>query len=63
MTADNAIPGLDINPPNLDEGTKAAKTADKSEGLGGWISGLVQRGKGEGDSSSKGYRRVDQEED
>ncbi|KAF2454430.1 hypothetical protein BDY21DRAFT_387549 [Lineolata rhizophorae] len=69
--ADNAIPGLNINPPvdggAVEEGSsKRGKDGGEggSEGLGGWISNLVKRNKGgEGDSQSGKYRRVDQDEE
>ncbi|KAF2755360.1 hypothetical protein EJ05DRAFT_99315 [Pseudovirgaria hyperparasitica] len=62
LGADHAIPGLDINPPNVGT-SKSSKGNDNGEGLGGWISNLVSRGKGGDGESSKGYKRVDQEED
>ncbi|KAJ9666082.1 Ribulose bisphosphate carboxylase large chain [Coniosporium apollinis] len=69
ISADNAIPGLNIDPPGVDikDGRPVLprKESDRSEGLGGWISNLVKRGtgNGEGDSSSSGqYRRVGQDE-
>lgn len=69
--ADNAIPGLDIDPPNVsaDDTGKYARPSpqgandDRSEGFGGWISSMVNRHKSskqraQGDQ----YRRLDQEE-
>ncbi|KAK4980962.1 hypothetical protein LTR28_010924 [Elasticomyces elasticus] len=68
--ADSAIPGLDIDPPavqvkdgkpvlgnSLENGT--------SEGVGGWISNLVKRGKGgDADGGASGrYKRVEQDEE
>jgi hypothetical protein len=63
-TADQAIPGLNIDPPDLENGGSMSK-AEGSEGIGGWISNMVKRtkGNGEGDSSSAKYKRVDQDED
>ncbi|KAF4542792.1 Sugar/inositol transporter [Lasiodiplodia theobromae] len=68
--ADNAIPGLDINPPSVPvEGGKPKyskpESDERSEGVGGWISNLVKRskGNGEGDSQSGSYRRVNQDDD
>jgi hypothetical protein len=65
--ADQAIPGLNIEPPELEGGGKAMSTkADgEGEGIGGWISNMVKRtkGDGEGDSSSTKYKRVGQDED
>lgn len=66
---DNAIPGLDINPPPVQvEGGKPQFSKDsdnQSEGVGGWISNLVKRskGNGEGDSQSGSYRRVNQDDE
>ncbi|KAK7533976.1 uncharacterized protein J3D65DRAFT_652531 [Phyllosticta citribraziliensis] len=76
LGADNAIPGLDINPPNVNvEGGKPqysnnsqrkdSNATSQREGLGGWISNLVKRGKdnGEGDSQSGSYRRINQDDE
>jgi hypothetical protein len=65
--SESAIPGLDINPPEIDaNGGKSLPKADaeSSEGIGGWISNMVNRNKsnGEGDSSSGGYKRVGQDD-
>ncbi|EAT90877.2 hypothetical protein SNOG_01228 [Parastagonospora nodorum SN15] len=64
--ADQAIPGLNIEPPELEDGGRAMSTkADgEGEGIGGWISNMVKRtkGNGEGDSSSGKYKRVGQDE-
>jgi len=57
---EGAIPGLDINPPDT-EGQSSKSVP--SEGIGGWISNMVSRGKGEPDSSSGKYRRVGQNDD
>ena len=66
--ADSAIPGLDIDPPDLEgqDGKSLQKTdTEAGEGIGGWISNIVKRGKGngEGDSSSGKYKRVGQDDD
>ena len=65
FTADNAIPGLDINPPSVPvRNGKSQLPPDRpanSEGLGGWISRMVQRTKGEGKGAS-GYGRLGQED-
>lgn len=69
--ADAAIPGLDIDPPDVEirDGKAILSTSRRSsvtsEGLGGWISNMVQRtrGNGEGDASSAKYKRVDTDED
>lgn len=70
--AESAIPGLDIDPPNIsgDNNGKFGRRASRdegggrSEGIGGWISNMVSRSK---DSGKKGhssqYRRLDQEEE
>ena len=66
FTADNAIPGLDINPPNEQDGdTKASnKPTTKSEGLGGWISRMTQRTRGEGKKDrGGGYGRLTDQDD
>lgn len=59
ITADNAIPGLDIDPPS------SVGKGETSEGVGGWISNMVKRakGNGEGDSQSGKYKRLDQDEE
>ncbi|MCJ1276089.1 hypothetical protein MMC21_003894 [Puttea exsequens] len=67
FTADNAIPGLDINPPGSTENGKShppdaqQQPPPKIEGLGGWISRIAQRGK-KGDEGG-GYGRLGQDED
>jgi len=42
-------------------------SSQNGEGMGGWISNMVQRARGggnsEGDSSSAQYKRVEQDED
>jgi hypothetical protein len=61
-----AIPGLDIDPPDLEDGKSLSKAdGETSEGIGGWISNMVKRtkGNGEGDSSSGKYKRVGQDEE
>lgn len=54
FTADSAIPGLDIDPPQqLGRGKK------EQEGLGGWITNMIGRLRGEEDGASQGeYQRV-----
>lgn len=69
--ADAAIPGLDIDPPQ--DGGENGKgplpdTSEepRSEGLGGWISRMMNRTKSgdKGSNSEAGaYRRLDQEDD
>ena len=73
FTADNAIPGLDINPPMEEEGDGNAKkeTGKKEgggEGLGGWISSMVARTRGEGKDRGGGggggsYGRLESQEE
>ena len=67
FTADNAIPGLNIDPPSGPDGDVKAsdKPAAKSEGLGGWISRMAQRTKGEGrrDRGGDYGRLADQDDD
>ncbi|KAF1970177.1 high affinity glucose transporter [Bimuria novae-zelandiae CBS 107.79] len=64
--AESAMPGLDIDPPDNVDGldSKPTKDGEKGEGIGGWISNIVKRtkGNGEGDSSGGQYRRVGQDE-
>ena len=63
FTADNAIPGLDINPPDADKKT-ADKPAPKSEGVGGWISRLAQRTRKESKKDGGGgYGRLQDQDD
>lgn len=65
--ADSAIPGLDINPPDevsgIDSRVSKAET-EQSEGIGGWISNMVNRtrGNGEGSSTNGKYTRVGQDD-
>ena len=64
FTADHAIPGLDINPPTETNGSPKDKSAPKSEGLGGWISRLAQRARGEGKKDEGGsYGRLQDHDD
>lgn len=73
ITADHAIPGLDIDPP-LPEQDGAASSSrpagpersssgrETSEGLGGWISNMMARTRGEQDTGGA-YKRVVQDDD
>lgn len=64
LGADNAIPGLDINPPNAQDGK--SQEEPRSEGIGGWISRLANRGRNEGKGATGqagNYKRLDQDED
>lgn len=61
--SESAIPGLDINPPDIEtQNGKLPKAEVEGEGVGGWISNIVKKtkGDGEGDSSSGQYKRVGQ---
>jgi hypothetical protein len=63
---DDAIPGLNIDPPDIESGKDMTKAdTENGEGIGGWISNMVKRtkGNGEGDSSSAKYKQVGQDED
>ncbi len=65
----NAIPGLDIDPPhvNIKNGKPQYGTDDNgstSEGVGGWISRMVNRNKDDGESIHSGkYKPLDQEDE
>jgi len=65
---DEAIPGLNIDPPDIESGNNkdmAKADTENGEGIGGWISNMVKRtkGNGEGDSTSGKYKQVGQDED
>lgn len=64
---DQSIPDLDVEPPPVEiEDGKPMLSKDKEgqEGLGGWISNLVKKGKGDSESvgGSGKYQRVQDEE-
>lgn len=75
--ASDAIPGLDIDPPDLggmsdgkpttgERGRRRGESsASASEGVGGWISRMVSRTRRRKDSqgASGSYRQVEQDED
>ena len=71
FTADNAIPGLDINPPNDVENGKPRlpdgnENVPRNEGIGGWISRMVKRSKSNdksGSGEAGAYRRLDQNDE
>lgn len=74
FSADHAIPGLDINPPQAQDGhiSKDSKHqppeehAPRREGLGGWISRIANMGKKDGKRSNgeaRSYRRLEDEDD
>lgn len=68
FSADSAIPGLDINPPDVtvENGKpQRAEVKTENEGIGGWISRMVNRSKKDkigADGQSGQYRRIDQDE-
>ena len=68
----NAIPGLDIDPPHVsivNGKPQFAEEEGNGEGVGGWISRIVNRAKGDGGSVRSGtsgngkYKPLDQEEE
>jgi len=63
----SAIPGLDIDPPNVSiKNGKPQYAVDEEagEGVGGWISRMVSRSKGEEGSIRSGqYKPLDQEDE
>ncbi|KAL4801429.1 hypothetical protein BDV18DRAFT_75441 [Aspergillus unguis] len=70
--ADSAIPGLNINPPNIasDNNGKSPQVgpqddnSSRPEGLGGWISNIVNRNRGQSHrAQDTHYRRLDQDDD
>ena len=71
FSADNAIPGLDINPPDGDaENGKAQRSAEtemdgQGKGVTGWISRMVNKNKSnKGANGEAGaYRRLDQDDE
>lgn len=67
ITPSDAIPGLDINPPSVSiKNGRPQYTGDKEngEGIGGWISRMVNRSKGDSESgNNEEYRPLDQEDD
>ncbi|KAL9129262.1 MAG: hypothetical protein Q9217_002243 [Psora testacea] len=66
FVADNAIPGLDINPPNIQNSDAKVpdKPTAKSEGIRGWISRMAQRTKGEEKKDrGGGYGRLTNQDD
>lgn len=66
FSAESAIPGLSIDPPATVGSSSNNKNdtqdgQNRSEGLGGWISNMLNRGKDSSKSSQ--YRRLDQDEE
>lgn len=68
---ENAIPGLDIDPPSLSHsalsksgrpGSQAGSS--RGEGIGGWISNMVDRHRGAGAGTNQSqYKRLEQGEE
>jgi hypothetical protein len=70
LGSSNAIPGLDIDPPAVSivngkpQYTADASDEENGEGVGGWISRMVNRGKGDGESVKSGkYKPLNDDED
>jgi hypothetical protein len=69
FTSDNAIPGLDIDPPrrpNLGSRQGSSARSVSGEGVGGWISNMVARARGQSESNGEHrsqYSRVGQGEE
>lgn len=71
--ANDAIPGLDIDPPDMEIGPDGKPVASKSrgrsenasEGLGGWIGRMVSRTRNRDNSTSNRgqYGRIGQDDD
>lgn len=63
----NAIPGLDIDPPHVNIKNGKPQYGDEdstSEGVGGWISRMVNKNKGEEGSIKSGkYKPLDQDDE
>ncbi|GAB1738048.1 hypothetical protein NU219Hw_g2556t1 [Hortaea werneckii] len=69
---DGNVPDMDLQPPDVEiqdgkpmTGGKAGDSESQREGVGGWISSMVKRGKGEeGSGAGSGkYKRLGQDED
>jgi len=63
---DAQIPNLKIDPPELEEEDgKPIIKEQSNEGLGGWISNIVKKGKGgsDGASGSGKYKRIDDDDE
>ena len=75
FSASDAIPGLDIDPPDLaigkdgkaimSESSRGRSASNGGEGIGGWIGRMVSRTRRERSGSQRGgaYGRVAQDED
>jgi hypothetical protein len=71
FSIDAAIPGLDIDPPNIEYGENGKPMLDRGrrnerdggEGFGGWIGRMVSRSRKDSPGGSRGgYGRVGQDE-
>ena len=70
FNADAAIPGLDIDPPDIEYGENGKPMLDRGrrreqegrEGLGGWIDRMVSRSRKDSNAGRGDYGRVGQEE-
>ena len=71
LGTDLAIPGLDIDPPHLEQDESGKPVLDRgrrqdqesNEGLGGWIGSMVRRSRKGSSVAGRGqYGRVGQEE-
>lgn len=73
FSANDAIPGLDIDPPNLEfgrdgkplyEDSRGRQQGAPSEGVGGWINRMVSRTRHDRSFSERGgkYDQVEQDE-
>lgn len=69
FSANDAIPGLDIDPPDLEIGGDGrpvlhrGRSNDQKDGVGGWINRMVSRNRGRSDSIKGKYGRIGQDED
>lgn len=65
LTAENAIPGLNIDPPAIGQNNNGKPSSvgpsGESQGFGGWISSMLNRNRDPAKRSQ--YRRVDQDEE
>jgi hypothetical protein len=61
------VPDMDLQPPDVDIQDGKPILNERGEGVGGWISNVVKRAKGEDPNSNGGgsgkYKRVGQDDD
>jgi hypothetical protein len=66
LSSEAAIPGLDIDPTDIDppdlENGRSSPKSENGDGVGGWISNMVNKSKGD-DSAGGKYKRVGQDEE